>query len=150
MSSGDNALKSYASSPEGADPPGRGTTSPARAWPRRGTPEAIAAKITDVAHDTVISGLSLASLVAVAVAFVAVGVALLTKRARTPRRARRRAHLTNTGRWRRSSPIRVTTLKIPPLRHTPRATVTPDATARCRRGAARRQRERAAGWPRLR
>lgn len=45
-----------------------------------GTPEAIAAKITDVAHDTFISGMSLASLVAAGVAVVAVLVALLTKR----------------------------------------------------------------------
>ncbi|MET9235353.1 MFS transporter [Streptomyces cellulosae] len=44
------------------------------------TPEAIAAKITDVAHDTFISGMSLASLVAAGVAAVAVLVALLTKR----------------------------------------------------------------------
>ncbi|MFJ4808024.1 MFS transporter [Streptomyces longwoodensis] len=44
------------------------------------TPEAIAAKITDVAHDTFISGMSLASLVAAGVAVVAVFVALLTKR----------------------------------------------------------------------
>ncbi|MGW5771660.1 MFS transporter [Streptomyces longwoodensis] len=43
-------------------------------------PEAIAAKITDVAHDTFISGMSLASLVAAGVAVVAVFVALLTKR----------------------------------------------------------------------
>ncbi|WUE90843.1 MFS transporter [Streptomyces sp. NBC_00490] len=46
----------------------------------KGTPEAIAAKITDVAHDTFISGMSLASLVAAGVAAVAVFVALLTKR----------------------------------------------------------------------
>ncbi|WP_327666863.1 MFS transporter [Streptomyces sp. NBC_00485] len=46
----------------------------------KGTPEAIAAKIADVAHDTFISGMSLASLVACAVAVVAVFVALLTKR----------------------------------------------------------------------
>ncbi|MDR6973611.1 EmrB/QacA subfamily drug resistance transporter [Streptomyces sp. 3330] len=45
-----------------------------------GTPGAIAAKITDVAHDTFISGMSLASLVAAGVAVVAVFVALLTKR----------------------------------------------------------------------
>jgi predicted MFS family arabinose efflux permease len=44
------------------------------------TPEAVAAKITDVAHDTFISGMSLASLVAAGVAVVAVLVALLTKR----------------------------------------------------------------------
>lgn len=46
----------------------------------KGTPEAIAAKIADVAHDTFISGMSLASLVAAGVAVVAVFVALLTKR----------------------------------------------------------------------
>ncbi|MCX5420508.1 MFS transporter [Streptomyces sp. NBC_00078] len=46
----------------------------------KGTPEAIAAKIADVAHDTFVSGMSLASLVACAVAVVAVFVALLTKR----------------------------------------------------------------------
>lgn len=46
----------------------------------KGTPEAIAAKITDVAHDTFISGMSLASLVAAGVAAVAVVVALFTKR----------------------------------------------------------------------
>ncbi|MGW1326290.1 MFS transporter [Streptomyces antibioticus] len=45
-----------------------------------GTPAEIAAKITDVAHDTFISGMSLASLVAAGVALVAVFVALLTKR----------------------------------------------------------------------
>ncbi|MFC7910752.1 MFS transporter [Streptomyces nigra] len=45
-----------------------------------GTPEAIAAKITDVAHDTFISGMSAASLVAAGVAVVAVLVAFLTKR----------------------------------------------------------------------
>ncbi|MFJ6896098.1 MFS transporter [Streptomyces hokutonensis] len=46
----------------------------------KGTPEAIAAKITTVAHDTFISGMSLACLVAAGVAVVAVFVALLTKR----------------------------------------------------------------------
>ncbi len=46
----------------------------------KGTPEAIAAKITDVAHDTFLSGMSLASLVAAGVAAVAIFVALLTKR----------------------------------------------------------------------
>ncbi|MDN3020496.1 MFS transporter [Streptomyces sp. S.PB5] len=46
----------------------------------KGTPPEIAAKITDVAHDTFISGMSLASLVAAAVATVAVFVAFLTKR----------------------------------------------------------------------
>ncbi|MEV6014798.1 MULTISPECIES: MFS transporter [unclassified Streptomyces] len=46
----------------------------------KGTPEAIAAKISVVAHDTFISGMSLACLVAAVVAVVAVFVALLTKR----------------------------------------------------------------------
>jgi EmrB/QacA subfamily drug resistance transporter len=45
-----------------------------------GTPEAIATKITEVAHDTFISGMGLASLVASGVAVVAVLVAFLTKR----------------------------------------------------------------------
>ncbi|MFI9149371.1 MFS transporter [Streptomyces sp. NPDC053367] len=45
-----------------------------------GTPEQLVTKITDVAHDTFISGMSLASLVAAGVAAVAVLVALLTKR----------------------------------------------------------------------
>ncbi|MEU0737868.1 MFS transporter [Streptomyces sp. NPDC006134] len=45
-----------------------------------GTPEPVAAKITEVAHDTFISGMSLASLVAAGVAVAAVLVALLTKR----------------------------------------------------------------------
>ncbi|MFG2605539.1 MFS transporter [Streptomyces sp. NPDC048514] len=46
----------------------------------KGTPEPIVAKITQVAHDTFISGMSLASLVAAGVAAVAVLVALFTKR----------------------------------------------------------------------
>ncbi|GGZ51479.1 MFS transporter [Streptomyces bluensis] len=46
----------------------------------KGTPEEIAAKVTEVAHDTFISGMSLASLVAAGVAGVAVLVAFLTKR----------------------------------------------------------------------
>ncbi|MGC0341087.1 MFS transporter [Streptomyces sp. SLBN-8D4] len=46
----------------------------------KGTPPEIVAKITDVAHDTFISGMSLASLVAAGVAAFAVLVALLTKR----------------------------------------------------------------------
>ncbi|MFH9039327.1 MFS transporter [Streptomyces sp. NPDC017966] len=45
-----------------------------------GTPPEIATKITDVAHDTFISGMSMASLVAAGVAAVAVLVAFLTKR----------------------------------------------------------------------
>ncbi|RPE44296.1 EmrB/QacA subfamily drug resistance transporter [Streptomyces sp. Ag109_O5-1] len=46
----------------------------------KGTPAEVAAKITGVAHDTFISGMSLASLVAAGVAAVAILVALLTKR----------------------------------------------------------------------
>ncbi|MEU1459187.1 MFS transporter [Streptomyces sp. NPDC005727] len=46
----------------------------------KGMPEALVAKITTVAHDTFISGMSLASLVAAGVAAVAVLVAFLTKR----------------------------------------------------------------------
>ncbi|MER5790397.1 MFS transporter [Streptomyces sp. NPDC001980] len=45
-----------------------------------GTPAEIAAKISGVAHDTFISGMSLASLVAAGVAAVAILVALFTKR----------------------------------------------------------------------
>ncbi|MEV7283749.1 MFS transporter [Streptomyces sp. NPDC093252] len=44
------------------------------------TPAEVATTITDVAHDTFISGMSLASLVAAGVAAVAILVALLTKR----------------------------------------------------------------------
>ncbi|CAM5554086.1 MFS transporter [Streptomyces hirsutus] len=43
-------------------------------------PPEMVATVTDVAHDTFISGMSTASLVATGVAVVAVGVALLTKR----------------------------------------------------------------------
>ncbi|MFE3639159.1 MFS transporter [Streptomyces sp. NPDC059168] len=46
----------------------------------KGMPEALVAKITTVAHDTFVSGMSLASLVAAGVAAVAVLVAFLTKR----------------------------------------------------------------------
>ncbi|MFF3464769.1 MFS transporter [Streptomyces sp. NPDC001984] len=46
----------------------------------KGTPEPIIEKITSVAHDTFISGMSLASLVAAGVAAIAVFVAFLTKR----------------------------------------------------------------------
>ncbi|MFS4094852.1 MFS transporter [Streptomyces sp. AF1A] len=46
----------------------------------KGVPEQIAAKITEVAHHTFVSGMSLASLVAAGVAAVAILVALLTKR----------------------------------------------------------------------
>nr|WP_107909018.1 MFS transporter [Streptomyces chartreusis] len=49
-----------------------------------GTPDAIVTKITDVAHDTFISGMSLASLVAAGVAIVAVFIAFLTKRGQNP------------------------------------------------------------------
>ncbi|MFJ6660213.1 MFS transporter [Streptomyces sp. NPDC091377] len=45
-----------------------------------GTPAEVATQITDVAHDTFISGMSLASLVAAGVAAAAVFVAFLTKR----------------------------------------------------------------------
>ncbi|MEV7790523.1 MFS transporter [Streptomyces sp. NPDC087512] len=45
-----------------------------------GTPAQVAGKIVDVTHDTFISGMSLASLVAAGVAVVAVLVAFLTKR----------------------------------------------------------------------
>ncbi|MFE5185717.1 MFS transporter [Streptomyces sp. NPDC056628] len=45
-----------------------------------GTPEVIAGKIADVAHETFISGMSAASLVAAGVAVVAVLVAFLTKK----------------------------------------------------------------------
>ncbi|MET7512626.1 MFS transporter [Streptomyces sp. NPDC005480] len=46
----------------------------------KGTPPGLAEKITSVAHDTFISGMSLACLVAAGVAVVAIFVALLTKR----------------------------------------------------------------------
>ncbi|MFE4249581.1 DHA2 family efflux MFS transporter permease subunit [Streptomyces sp. NPDC056910] len=46
----------------------------------KGAPAALAEKITSVAHDTFISGMSLACLVAAGVAVVAIFVALLTKR----------------------------------------------------------------------
>lgn len=59
----------------------------------KGTPEAIAAKIADVAHDTFISGMSLASLVAAGVAVVAVGVALLTKRGENAEAGAGAAHI---------------------------------------------------------
>jgi EmrB/QacA subfamily drug resistance transporter len=45
-----------------------------------GTPAGVAEKITTVAHDTFMSGMTLACLVAAAVGFVAIFVALLTKR----------------------------------------------------------------------
>lgn len=58
-----------------------------------GTPEAVAAKITDVAHDTFISGMSLASLVAAGVAAVAVLVAFLTKRGENAEAGAGAAHI---------------------------------------------------------
>ncbi|WP_406416490.1 MFS transporter [Streptomyces sp. NBC_01614] len=58
-----------------------------------GTPDAIAVKITDVAHDTFISGMSLASLVAAGVAVVAVFVAFLTKRGENAEAGAGAAHI---------------------------------------------------------
>ncbi|MFD9003450.1 MFS transporter [Streptomyces sp. NPDC059582] len=58
-----------------------------------GTPEAIVAKITGVAHDTFISGMSLASLVAAVVAVVAVFVAFLTKRGENAEAGAGAAHI---------------------------------------------------------
>ena len=64
-------------------PPPSSTRRPRRsaAWPRwpRAPPSALAGKITSVAHDTFMSGMGLACLVA-GVAVVAVFVAVLTKR----------------------------------------------------------------------
>ncbi|WP_210586717.1 MFS transporter [Streptomyces sp. GESEQ-35] len=59
----------------------------------KGTPAEIAAKITDVAHDTFISGMSLASLVAAGVAAVAVLVAFLTKRGENAEAGAGAAHI---------------------------------------------------------
>ncbi|MBK3567521.1 MULTISPECIES: MFS transporter [unclassified Streptomyces] len=59
----------------------------------KGTPEAVAAKITQVAHDTFISGMSLACLVAAGVAVVAVFVALLTKRGENAEAGAGAAHI---------------------------------------------------------
>jgi EmrB/QacA subfamily drug resistance transporter len=58
-----------------------------------GTPPEVAAKITDVAHDTFISGMSLASLVAAGVAVVAVLVAFLTKRGENAQAGAGAAHI---------------------------------------------------------
>ncbi|MGV9450968.1 MFS transporter [Streptomyces sp. NPDC003635] len=58
-----------------------------------GTPQEVAAKITDVAHDTFISGMSLASLVAAGVAAVAVAVAFLTKRGENAEAGAGAAHI---------------------------------------------------------
>ncbi|MFG2374507.1 MFS transporter [Streptomyces sp. NPDC048504] len=57
------------------------------------TPETVAAKITQVAHDTFISGMSLACLVAAGVAVVAVFVALLTKRGENAEAGAGAAHI---------------------------------------------------------
>ncbi|MGW3492165.1 MFS transporter [Streptomyces sp. NPDC001020] len=59
----------------------------------KGTPVAIAEKITGVAHDTFISGMSLACLVAAGVACVAVLVALLTKRGQNAEAGAGAAHI---------------------------------------------------------
>lgn len=59
----------------------------------KGTPEAIAAKITTVAHDTFISGMSPACLVAAGVALVAVLVALLSKRGENAEAGAGAAHI---------------------------------------------------------
>ncbi|MFJ8631105.1 MFS transporter [Streptomyces sp. NPDC093568] len=58
-----------------------------------GAPDAIVTKITDVAHDTFISGMSLASLVAAGVAVVAVAVAFLTKRGENAEAGAGAAHI---------------------------------------------------------
>ncbi|RSO09483.1 MFS transporter [Streptomyces sp. WAC 05379] len=58
-----------------------------------GTPDAVVTKITDVAHDTFISGMSLASLVAAGVALVAVAVAFLTKRGENAEAGAGAAHI---------------------------------------------------------
>ncbi|MFI1352585.1 MFS transporter [Streptomyces sp. NPDC020898] len=58
-----------------------------------GTPETVVAQITKVAHDTFISGMSLASLVAAGVAVVAVLVALLTKRGENAEAGAGAAHI---------------------------------------------------------
>ncbi|WP_330291371.1 MFS transporter [Streptomyces sp. NBC_00576] len=58
-----------------------------------GTPETVVAQITKVAHDTFISGMSLACLVAAGVAAVAVVVALLTKRGENAEAGAGAAHI---------------------------------------------------------
>ncbi|GHF70820.1 MFS transporter [Streptomyces griseosporeus] len=58
-----------------------------------GTPAEVAAKIAGVAHDTFISGMSLASLVAAGVAVVAVLVAFLTKRGENAEAGAGAAHI---------------------------------------------------------
>ncbi|MCW7945829.1 tetracenomycin C resistance and export protein [Streptomyces hygroscopicus] len=59
----------------------------------KGVPAPIAAKITGVAHDTFVSGMSLACLVAAGVAAVAVVVALLTKRGENAEAGTGAAHI---------------------------------------------------------
>lgn len=58
-----------------------------------GTPETVAAQIAKVAHDTFISGMSLACLVAAGVGVVAVLVALLTKRGENAEAGAGAAHI---------------------------------------------------------
>ncbi|GGZ22456.1 MFS transporter [Streptomyces inusitatus] len=58
-----------------------------------GTPPEIAAKIGDVAHETFMSGMGLASLVAAGVAAVAVFIALLTKRGANAQAGAGAAHI---------------------------------------------------------
>ena len=58
-----------------------------------GTPETVVAQITKVAHDTFISGMSLACLVAAGVGVVAVLVALLTKRGENAEAGAGAAHI---------------------------------------------------------
>lgn len=58
-----------------------------------GTPEQIAAKITEVAHTTFIDGMSLASLTAAGVAAVAIFVAFLTKRGENAEAGAGAAHI---------------------------------------------------------
>ncbi|MEU5980175.1 MFS transporter [Streptomyces sp. NPDC047315] len=58
-----------------------------------GTPPEIAGKIADVAHDTFLSGMGLASLVAAGVAVVAVFIALLTKRGENAEAGAGAAHI---------------------------------------------------------
>ncbi|MFJ7899205.1 MFS transporter [Streptomyces sp. NPDC096198] len=60
---------------------------------QKGTPAPVAAKIASVAHDTFISGMGLACLVAAGVAAVAVLVALFTKRGDNPEAAAGAAHV---------------------------------------------------------
>jgi EmrB/QacA subfamily drug resistance transporter len=59
----------------------------------KGTSAATAAKITTVAHDTFMSGMTLACLVAAGVAFVAIFIALLTKRGENAGAAAGAAHI---------------------------------------------------------